>query len=124
MLQVCLVLYMLFSGISESKSGELNFHELATPSLAVDVSHISPMPYTHLPHLKLPLASHHLQHYRTRDAIDSACFSIQSLLPDDDSCIILGFSIKFKDEPLSIETMQFTHKNVTYVFEVRWLLEK
>ncbi|KAL0956751.1 hypothetical protein HGRIS_002870 [Hohenbuehelia grisea] len=79
-----------------SAAGELSFHELATTSLNENVAHIEADPYTHLPAFHLPPNPFRVVCYETATTIDSACYSILSLLPEHDSSqIVLGFDVKF-----------------------------
>ncbi|KAL0956752.1 hypothetical protein HGRIS_002871 [Hohenbuehelia grisea] len=81
---------------TDSAAGELSFHELATTSLNENVAHIEADPYTHLPAFHLPPNPFRVVCYETATTIDSACYSILSLLPEHDSSqIVLGFDVKF-----------------------------
>ena len=103
-------------------AAEILFHEKATPSLAVNVSHIEADPFRNLPKLEIP-HGFTLVYACLPDIIDTACLRIIEHLLDSDSNSrqLIGFHTDIQQAEsgdLSIKTVSLCTADTIFIFEV------
>lgn len=99
-------------------TAELQFHESATPSLALNVHHIEADTYSNLPKIDIPNGFMTISYNESeRDLIDDACLNIMRQIPESGK-LFVGFHIEYNGSSNKIDVIVLCTCNTIYTFKV------